>query len=143
MNRDQWAHEFFTQIGVPDNHRKKAARACISHMQTEGGSALWNPLNCVMKMPGSTNYQNQEPFVQSYPSFAVGMEAATKTILQNCCGFPMIVKRYRDPRASSYKICRSIADSEWGTGPLIFDVLEDIVQRGLYWDYASHQIAGS
>jgi hypothetical protein len=143
MNRNDWAHEFFTRIGVPNNHRSVAANACIAQMQAEGGSALFNPLNCVMDMHvvGQTNYNSIG--VKNYPDFETGMEATVRTIEQNCCGFPLILKRYRNSGASAFRICRAIRKSQWGTGPLIYAVLADIKVSGLYWEYAGQRVAGT
>lgn len=143
MNRNDWAHEFFNRLSVPAVHRKAAARAIVAQMQTEGGDALWNPLNCVMRMPGSVLYGNNPAGVQSYASFDSGMEASVRTITQNCCGFPLIVERYRTPGVGALRICRAIRKSNWGTGSLIYAVLADITLRGYYDNYAAHPIAGS
>lgn len=143
MNRDAWAHEFFTRLGVPNSHREASARAVVAQMQTEGGDSRWNPLNCVMKKVGSVPVVGNTAGVQHYPNFETGMDASLDTILQNCCGFPLIVERYRKPGTSSFRICRAIRKSQWGTGILIYAVLADIRLRGYYDTYSSHVIAGS
>lgn len=143
MNRDEWAHEFFTKLGVPNVHREASARAIVAQMQTEGGDSRWNPLNCVMRKAGSTPVPGNTAGVQHYPDYETGMTASIDTIIQDCCGFPLIVERYKNPASSSFHICRAIRKSQWGTGFLIYLVLADIRIRGYYDTYAGHKIAGS
>jgi hypothetical protein len=112
-------------------------------MQSEGGNALYNPLNCVMVMPGSWSVPGNTAGVQNYVSLEQGLDATVRTITQHCCGFPLVLERMRDPSKSAFSICRAIRKSEWGTGTLIYAVLADIRLRGYYWEYAGKVVAGT
>lgn len=142
--RDHWLHDFFDELAIPAGRRKACARACIAWWQSEGGATFglpwhgaetkWNPFNTTKKMPGSTNQPGNSIPVQVYPTRAVGMAATLSTIREG--QYDTIRKKMKADGASAHAICKAIYLSPWGTGQLIFAVLEDIVDRGLYWDYA-------
>jgi hypothetical protein len=140
MNRDDWTHDFFDRIVVP--HTIHNARAFITIEQCEGGDALWNPLNSTEKMDGSTDY-NEVP-VQNYLNEKMSLDACVKTITAPGHGYELILHRLRND-APTRRTLLAWAASDWGTDDttLMFEVLDDIVKRDMYWDYANHTIAGS
>lgn len=57
------------------------AIALVAQCQAEGGNARFNPLNCTVRRPGSTDY-NSVP-VQNYTSWAQGVEATASMLRQS------------------------------------------------------------
>lgn len=137
MDRNTWAHYFLDGINAPHNTRN--ARVLVAWMQTEGGNALWNPLNTTQYEPGCWNYNSVG--VKNYPDWATGQRATLTTIEQSCCGYPKILKRLRSRWATAGAILRAIDSSQWGTSGLIERVYPEV--KADYWTYASKLIAGS
>jgi hypothetical protein len=153
-NRNHWLADFRGRLGVPDSRRVQFARACCAWWQTEGGATSaefvpsldpgqetdFNPFNTTRVMPGSHNQPGNSVPVQVYSSRESGMLATILTIRQ--ANFSRILKRMFAEGVSAHGICVAIKESEWGTGDLIFRVLEDITDRGLYWRYAGIPVYG-
>lgn len=136
MTRNEWLRDFYGALSVP--HTTRNARAGIAWMQTEGGSARWNPLNTTKRMPGSTDYNSVG--VQNYPDFDTGLAATLSTIRELGHGYETILKRLH-ASARPRRTCKAIDSSAWGTGGLILRVLRDVERD--YWRFASTQVAGS
>lgn len=117
-----------------------------------GRGGAWNPLNTTWKLTAATapsgkastdfNFIAPGVAVQNYATFEDGLHATRLTLLQNCCGFPKIVKRFRSNWWTAYAIMRAIDGSDWGTSGLIVAVYGDI-KNGAYWSRAITQVAGS
>lgn len=100
-------------------------RALQAELQAEGGSARNNPFNTTLRLPGSTSYNWVG--VQNYIDPAQGVEATTKTLKQQCCGYWRIRRALRE-NASARVIVRAFGRSEWGTNlSLVQAVLDDII----------------
>ncbi len=138
MNRNDWLHAFYDALGVP--HTTRNARAGVSWIHAEGGTARWNPLNTTQRMPGSWDYNNVG--VQNYPDFETGLAATVKTIKQTDpdLGYTVILKRLRASARAS-RTLRAVEHSQWGTGGLALRVLPYV--KADYWRYAGQLIAGS
>lgn len=115
----------------------------------QGGG--WNPLNSTWKLSAATAPSGMASSdfnsvgVQNYATFQDGLYATRRTILQNCCGFPTIVKRLRSDWWTARSVLRAIDSSEWGTSGLILAVYKDIRSGGdeVYWARANTKVAGS
>jgi hypothetical protein len=116
VTRGQWGSEFLKAIGAPKTLHTR--RAMQSWIQAEGSMARYNPLDCVLVMPGSSpfNWNNGFP-VQNYVSLEQGLEATRKTLLRPGHGYPPIVKGLRE-NAPATEILAALANSAWGTGAL-------------------------
>jgi hypothetical protein len=134
MNRGQFVTEVLKALDAPVT--KHTRRALQAQLQTEGGSAKYNPFNTTLKMPGSTDYNKIAPgvAVQNYTSAAQGIAATVKTLHGASHGYERIVRRLRK-NAFAIAICMAIVESDWGTGeafdddedePLIMVVLDEI-----------------
>jgi hypothetical protein len=53
----------------------------VCWMVAEGGTAAWNPLNTTQPMPGSSPLPGNTAGVQEYTSYAQGIDATIKTLL--------------------------------------------------------------
>jgi hypothetical protein len=120
--RGEFAAAVIRELNAPVTlHTRRAMQA---EMQAEGGSAINNPFNTTLRLPGSTNY-NWVP-VQNYLTPAQGVEATVKTLKQRCCGYWRIRQALR-ANASAGEIVRAFGRSLWGTSlTLVLAVLDDI-----------------
>jgi len=136
MDRNDWAHYFIDKLGAV--HGVNNARAIVSWIQAEGGTAHWNPLNTTQKEPGSWDYNSVG--VQNYPDFDTGLAATVKTILQTDkdLGYYRIVGRLRRAERPA-RTLRAVEASQWGTGGLALEVLPYV--KADYWKYAHIKIA--
>jgi hypothetical protein len=135
MNRGQFVAGVLGALGAPVT--KHSRRALQAQLQTEGGSAKYNPFNTTLKMPGSTDYNKVAPgiAVQNYISAEQGIAATVKTLHGTGHGYEKIIRRLRK-NAFAIAICMAIVESDWGTGeaiseddedePLIMVVLDEI-----------------
>lgn len=138
QTRHLFTRDLLVAVGAPGTLEN--AVALIGQMQAEGGSARCNPLNCVVKRPGSTNY-NSVP-VQNYPSWAVGVEATASMLKQ--ANMKMLLDVLRDgTSATSY--WNALGKSPWGThvpsGYTIAGWLDDV--RKHWYARSMITIAGS
>lgn len=87
------------------------AVALIGQMQAEGGSAKFNPLNCTVKAPGSTDY-NSVP-VQNYAGYAQGL-SVTAGMLRQANMKPLLDALLSGKSAAAYW---GALPGHWGTSP--------------------------
>lgn len=138
MTRDSYARILLTGLGYPVKTHN--LHALITLMQSEGGDALFNPLNTTKKMPGSTDFNSVH--VQNYTSIDQGFEAVISTLREKHHRYGPIRRRLRTNWFAASTI-RAWGASEWGTEiTLALAVLED-VKNGWYPSYASKTVAGT
>lgn len=144
-NRNHWLDEFNTAFGVPNSRRKTVARALVAWWQAEGGATQglpapgretnWNPFNTTLAKPGSHDQPGNDVPVQVYATRFDGMEATIDTLKES--RYAAVRAAMLTPGVHARTICKRIVDSPWGTpSQPMLAVLDDIQQRGLYWDYA-------
>lgn len=109
MTRGQFAYHVLKGIGAPNTlHNRRALQA---QMQSEGGSARWNPFNTTQEMVGATDYNWVG--VKNYVSAEQGIAATVKTLQYRD------YRRVRHALIANYparKTVRLIGESPWGTG---------------------------
>lgn len=92
--------------------------------QAEGGTARWNPLNCTLHLPGSTNYNSVG--VQNYLRATEGCAATVITLVNG--NYNGILGDLQNGTKTAEEIVTDRSDQfrTWGTSPaLILDVLEN------------------
>lgn len=78
QTRHVFARDLLAALGAPGTLEN--AVALIAQMQAEGGAAKFNPLNCTVKAPGSTDY-NAVP-VQNYTTWEQGVDVTAGMLKQ-------------------------------------------------------------
>lgn len=125
MTRGQFAARVMKERGIPETLHNR--RAFAAWLQSEGGSALNNPLNTTLHTRRSTRYNFAD--VQNYPDLLEGIGATVKTFdtpQQGYGKFESAMMRNAPARTT----CRLIGESSWGTGKkLILEVWEWIARN--------------
>ena len=153
VNFNDWLHAFWDEVGVP--HTLRNAYVGMAWVYTESGdpdgrsnTGRWNPLGSTWELTAqtapsgiaSTDF-NSVP-VQNYATMQDGLYATRRVLQQNCCGFPLILKRLRSKHATAHRKLVALENSDWGTEGLIFAVYDDI-KNGAYEARASTLVARS
>jgi len=115
-NREQWAHDFLTQLGMPVTSEN--VRAMVAWQQAEGTSAQYNPLATTQNMPGATKFNSVG--VKNYLSYADGLTANITAITNG--RYTNILNALRAGNSAD-AVAQAIAASPWGTGALVERVL--------------------
>lgn len=130
MTRGEFARRVLEELSAPIKEHTRNALA--AQMQTEGGSAKFNPFNTTLRLPGSTSLPGNTANVQQYLNAEQGIKATVMTLKEPGHDYEPIVRRLRK-NAYATSICQAIIESDWGTGeaegedePLILEVLDDI-----------------
>lgn len=114
MTRGEFVRRLLKELDAPVTlHNRRALHA---QMQSEGGSAAWNPFNTTWHLPGATDYNSVH--VKNYPSFEDGMKATVLTLKQDQYGYPRIISALRANRPARDTI-KIIGESAWGTGAVL------------------------
>jgi hypothetical protein len=95
-------------------------------IRAEGTRAAFNPLATTQQAPGSYALPgnaaiNNGIAVQQYPDFATGLAATVKTL--NNGRYVPIVSGLRSGTATAAQLAQAVADSPWGTGRGVLNVL--------------------
>lgn len=95
-------------------------------MRAEGTKAAFNPLATTQQATGSYALPgnaaiNNGIAVQQYPNFQVGLGATVKTL--NNGNYGPIVTGLRSGKATAAQLAQAVADSPWGTGRGVLNVL--------------------
>jgi hypothetical protein len=95
-------------------------------MRAEGTKAAFNPLATTQNAPGSYALPgnaaiNNGIAVQQYPDFQTGLGATVKTLNNGYYG--PIVTGLRSGKATAAQLAQAVADSPWGTGRGVLNVL--------------------
>lgn len=110
QTRHVWTRDLLTMLGAPGSLEN--AVAIIAQCQAEGGSARFNPLNCTVKAPGSTDYNSVG--VQNFTSYQQGL-TVTKGMLEQANMHALLAALRLGTSAPSY--WAGLATSPWGTKP--------------------------
>lgn len=116
-DREQWAHDFLTRLGMPVTSEN--VRAVVAWEKAEGTRAQYNPLATTQGMPGATRFNSVG--VKNYLSYDDGIAANIKAITNG---------RYENVLAalragnSAEAVAQAIAASPWGTGQGVMRVLQ-------------------
>lgn len=110
QTRHVWVRDLLVAVACPGSLEN--AVALVAQCQAEGGTARFNPLNCTVKAPGSTDY-NKVP-VQNYVSYAQGQSVTAGMLRQqNMAGLLDALKI----GTSAVSYWNALAKSPWGTHP--------------------------
>lgn len=110
QTRHVWVRDLLLALDAPGTLEN--AVALVAQCQAEGGSAKFNPLNCTVKEPGSTDY-NKVP-VQNYVSYVQGLHV-TSGMLQQSNMKALFAALKKGDSAPNY--WAALAISPWGTHP--------------------------
>lgn len=112
-----FGRDLLTRVGAPVTEDNLTAVS--AWIKAEGTSAAFNPLATVRKAPGATDFNTTG--VKNFTSYAQGVET-TAQALTNGLYTNVLSALYRgdDP----YAVADAIANSPWGSGKLVRDVLE-------------------
>jgi hypothetical protein len=138
VTREDWAKAFLKKHRWPIMERNLVA--LIAWEAAEGGptGARFNPLNCTLKMAGSTAFNWNGGFpVQNYVSLEQGLEATVKTLDGEGLGYGPVRQGLRDndhPRVT----LAAVEASAWGTGGLARSIVDDV--KNSYHQYADQPI---
>ncbi len=154
-SRQHFLHDLNSSLGIPDSRRKTVGRALLAWWQAEGGATSsvdlhgaispgqetdWNPFNTTLVVQGHSHNQpgNSVP-VQVYDSRSVGIAATVETLSEH--RYDAIRQAMMKPGGHSKTICKRIVESDWGTTEQpMYAVLDDIIKRGLWDNYADIKV---
>lgn len=110
QTRHVWARDLLARLSLPGTLQN--ALSLVAQCQAEGGSAKFNPLNCTVKAPGSSDY-NDVP-VQNYTSYQQGLSVTAGMMRQENMHL-----LYGSLKAgtSAEAYWHALAASPWGTRP--------------------------
>jgi hypothetical protein len=113
----QWARDFLTKLGKPMTAEN--VRAMQAWQQAEGTSAQFNPLATTQGgYAGETRFNSVG--VKNYASYQDGLNANVQAITNGLySNILSALSQGNDANA----VARAIANSPWGTGPLVERVL--------------------
>ena len=126
QNETQWAKDFLTKIKAPVTDNNIAA--VTAWMAQEGGggggktglgvsgTAMYNPLNTTLGMPGATEFNSAH--VKNYTSYSQGLDASIKTLTgsnANAMGYTSIIQSLR-ANAPAAQTDALASNSGWVTG---------------------------
>ncbi len=114
--RTQFANDVLTALGAPQTAEN--VRAITAWAQAEGTRAANNPLATTESAPGATNFNSVG--VKNYPTYAEGVQATVAT-LQN--GRYSNILAALANGSSAQAVAQAIAQSPWGTGSRVLQVL--------------------
>jgi hypothetical protein len=115
-DREQWAHDFLTQLGMPVTNEN--VRAMVAWQQAEGTRAQNNPLATTQNMPGATSFNSVG--VKNYESYQDGLTANIEAITNG--RYPNILAALQAGNDAN-AVAQAIANSPWGTGAGVERVL--------------------
>jgi hypothetical protein len=116
--RKRFATAILRKLGAPTSAANM--NLMLAWMQAEGTDARFNPLATTQPAPGATNFNSVG--VKNYRSFNQGVAMSVRTLLNGYYG--SIVRLLRSS-ASPFDTARAIAQSPWGTGKLVLQVLRN------------------
>jgi murein DD-endopeptidase MepM/ murein hydrolase activator NlpD len=87
--------------------------------RAEGTQAGFNPLATTLPLPGATSFNSAG--VRNYPNFPTGLRATAQTLLNG--RYDPIVSGLRSGTATAVQLAQAVADSPWGTGRGVLNVL--------------------
>lgn len=112
----QWAKDFLTAGGYPTTEAN--IRAIKAWQQAEGTTAAHNPLATTQSATGATDFNHIG--VKNYTNYNQGIDATLHTVKQqNFKGISDALMAGNDP----YAVGSAIANSNWGTGRGVLNVL--------------------
>lgn len=112
---DQFGTRLLQKLNLPVT---AANLAFLSAWQKAEGGSADNPFNTTQDAPGATNFNSIG--VKRYPSVAEGLDATAETLNNGYYGGILAALRQgSDPMVAA----RALADSPWGTGSLVEQVL--------------------
>lgn len=141
MNRQGWAITFLDSSGLPAGPYDPVSGipsgilAVVVWINSEGSSALFNPLDTEWVMPGSTNYNPQG--VQNYTSLTQGLVASRNTLFNG--KYDQLLSKFKSG-ASADTIIKAIWYSPWGSKPTQ-NMLDNA--RHNYARYATVHVTGT
>jgi hypothetical protein len=115
-NREQWAHDFLTGLGMPVTTEN--VKAMVAWQQAEGTRAANNPLATTQNMPGATRFNRVG--VKNFLTYDDGITANIKAITNG--RYPNILAALQAGN-SAEAVAQAIAASPWGTGQGVLRVL--------------------
>jgi hypothetical protein len=121
MTRGEWTTRFLRYGDFFVTKRTK--RAVLSWVTAEGTKAKFNPLATTQPMSGATDFNSVG--VKNYPDLKTGLEATVKTLGFSGHGYGAIVRRLKRDDTAAH-ILEAVEQSDWGTGGLAVEVLEDV-----------------
>jgi hypothetical protein len=100
------------RIGAPVSVQN--LQACDAWQTAEGGTALFNPWDTTLWMPGATAYNTfgTDEHVWNYPSANVGIQATVATLTNGL--YPVIIATLKAGN-DGLTVCHAIDTSVWGT----------------------------
>lgn len=110
QTRHVWVRDLLALLKAPGTLEN--ALAIVAQIQAEGGAAKFNPLNCTVRAPGSTDY-NKVP-VQNYVTYAQGLHV-TAGMLQQTNMRGLHAELMKGDSSAIY--WSALAVSPWGTHP--------------------------
>ena len=101
-----------SMIGAPKNNENM--KLLNAWARAEGGTAEWNPLNCVMDQPGATDYNSIH--VKNYPRPTWGVCAQAMTLTNGL--YNGILGDLQAGKYTAQEIVHRNTDEfiHWGTG---------------------------
>jgi hypothetical protein len=115
-NREQWAHDFLTQLNMPVTTEN--VKAMVAWQQAEGTSAMYNPLATTQYMPGDSQFNSVG--VKNFASYQDGLTANIKAITNG--RYPNILAALQAGNSAT-AVAQAIQNSPWGTGGLVLRIL--------------------
>jgi cell pole-organizing protein PopZ len=115
--RTQFAHDLLSALGAPQTAEN--VRAIAAWAQAEGTSAAFNPLATTETAPDATNFNGVG--VKNYPTYAEGVQATVATLMNG--RYSNILAALADG-SSAQRVAQAIAQSPWGTGTRVLQVLQ-------------------
>lgn len=118
---DDFVTALLGKLGAPYNPENQ--RFLNAWVRAEGTKAAFNPLATTQTMgaPNNFNTLGGGIGVQNYPDFSTGLRATAKTLLNGRYG--PIVSGLRSGSATAAQLAQAVADSPWGTGRGVLNVL--------------------
>jgi hypothetical protein len=113
----KWSRDFLDRIGTPVTGENM--RAMLAWQKAEGTAAKFNPLATTQPgFAGSTNFNRVG--VKNFASYADGIAANAKVINNGKYGNILAALR---AGTSAEAVGQAIADSPWGSGNLVLEIL--------------------
>ena len=111
-----FANDVLTGIGAPVTPEN--VRAIEAWMRAEGGASHNNPLNTTQGAAGASDFNSVG--VKTYTSYEQGVQATIQTLLNGYYGNIIAALKQGN---NAMAVANAIADSPWGTGGLVKEIL--------------------